>query len=125
MVKTTTNIVILDSYNANPSSMNAALENFKESDYQYKIVILGDMAELGAESEAEHASLVDLIHRLGFTGVILVGPNFEKADKLNKFPKFPTVELLGEYLAKNPIKESAVLIKGSRKMQMEKIITYL
>jgi len=125
LVKTATNLVILDSYNANPSSMNVALENFKESDFKNKIVILGDMAELGAESEAEHASLVNLIQQLGFDGVILVGPNFRNADNSKKFMNFNTVELLCDYLAKNPIKGSSILIKGSRKMKMEKIIDYL
>lgn len=125
LVKTATNTVILDSYNANPSSMHAALENFNESDYKNKIVILGDMAELGAESETEHTRLVNLILAHGFDKVFLVGPNFEKAVVTNRFQNFASVELLGDYLANNPMKNSAILIKGSRKMQMEKILGYL
>ena len=115
--------IILDAYNANPTSMKAAMENFKSMESEDKILILGDMFELGSEAPTEHQSIADLAEELGFPEVFLVGENFFKTR--TSFQKFRSFDDLKGYLIKKPLKKSSLLIKGSRGMALERFLDYL
>lgn len=115
--------VILDAYNANPSSMNAALENFHRLRAEHKTLILGDMFELGGAAKQEHQTLVDRAAELGFIGVHLVGEHFYETK--THFKKFKTFGALKDYLDENPIGKGSLLIKGSRGMALERVLEIL
>lgn len=121
--QTAKNKLIVDAYNANPTSMQAAILNFAEMDAENKTLIVGDMLELGVRSDAEHQRIVDLIKEKGFTDVFLVGKCFQ-AVKSN-FINFVDVNELIAYLQKNPLQNRFILIKGSRGIYLEKIIDEL
>jgi len=112
--------IILDAYNANPTSMIAALENFERMKEDSKIVFLGDMFELGETAPEEHQSIADFAAEMNFDKVYLVGENFYGI-KTN-LPTFKSFEKLSEYLKENPIKKSTLLIKGSRGMALERLL---
>ncbi|MEO9512032.1 MAG: UDP-N-acetylmuramoyl-tripeptide--D-alanyl-D-alanine ligase [Flavobacteriaceae bacterium] len=114
--------IILDAYNANPSSMKAALENFQKMQANTKTLILGDMFELGKEAEQEHQAISDLAQRM-FTNVFLVGENFFKTETSLK--KFKSYEDLKEALGTEKPKKGAILIKGSRGMALERTLDVL
>lgn len=122
--KTAHNMLIIDAYNANPTSMQAALENFEQmKDISKKVLILGDMKELGNNSEDEHQKIANYISRHSFEKVVFVGSNFGKVK--TEYPRCETLEDLEKYLADNPIKDSYILLKGSRGVQLEKVIPLL
>ena len=123
LTKTERNSLVVDAYNANPSSMLAAITNFGEMQVDSKILILGDMRELGESSEMEHQKVVDLIALHSFADVLLCGDHFCEAK--HSFKSFASTELLLEYLHQHPIENSCVLIKGSRGMRLEKTIPLL
>ncbi len=114
------NKIILDAYNANPSSMKAAIENFANIKAGGKILMLGSMAELGANSIAEHKAIVDLINQYHFTNVVLVGKYFD--DIIHPYLQFGSANEAREWLQKQHITNAYILIKGSRSTGMEKII---
>lgn len=116
-----TNKIILDAYNANPSSMKLAIDNFSKFPGD-KILILGSMAELGNESEKEHNSLVDLIKKTKWKEVVLVGKEFEKID--HPFHQFKNAEEAAEWLRQQKFENTNMLVKGSRSMQMEKVLSF-
>lgn len=120
-----TNTIILDAYNANPTSMLAALENFKKISSQHKIVFLGEMAELGDESLEEHQKILKIIYSENYDKVILVGKKFEKFSNNDNWLYFDDSERASSWLKKNPIEKSFILIKGSRSSLMEKIMEAL
>ena len=120
VLKTKENDIILDAYNANPSSVKAALENFKKINQNNKTIILGDMFELGEESLLEHQSIVDLAKKLNFNNVLLVGENYYRT--YSNFKKFQDFNSLNIYLKENPIKNNYILIKGSRGMKLERLL---
>ncbi len=115
--------IILDAYNANPTSMRAALENLKAMKTQSKTAILGDMFELGDTAEAEHQQIAELAAGMNFTLVILVGNNFHKT--ITNLPKFASFEQLADYLKEQPLENSNLLIKGSRGMALERVLDLL
>lgn len=115
--------VILDAYNANPSSMRAALENFKAMEGQNKLLFLGDMFELGDTTPDEHQRIVDYVSELNFKDVILVGANFNNT-KCN-FIKFKSFANLEEKFGQLNLKNNDILIKGSRGMALERILNLL
>ncbi len=119
-------LIILDAYNANPSSMEAALLNFSKLKGE-KAVILGDMFELGNESLQEHQRIAELVQALEFENVFLVGNHFSQInlDKTKKFIKFETRELAEKYFQESPVQEKTILIKGSRGMALEKILDFM
>lgn len=121
--KTERNMLIIDAYNANPTSMHAALENFDHMDVSHKTLILGDMKELGPDTDMEHQKVADYVAHHGFDKVLFVGDNFNRIE--TRFPRFKDLESLKQYLKENPIKDSYVLLKGSRGMQLEKCIDLL
>jgi len=123
--ETQSNTLILDLYNANPSSMSVAINNFAEMQVQNKILIIGDMFELGNVSETEHKKIVELIKNLNFANVYLVGYQFEKINDCNKFKTFTTSEILYNYLKQNNIMKSTILLKASRGVKLEKVVELL
>jgi len=125
-IETTTNKIILDAYNANPSSMLEALNNFSKMEYTNKVAILGGMKELGDESTSEHEKLIEHISGLDISTLILVGEEF------TDFPtpsmstlKFDSYESVNNFLKESPLNNSLFLIKGSRINQLEKIVPFL
>lgn len=118
--------IILDAYNANPSSMEVALKNFSSIDGE-KAVILGDMFELGDSSKIEHQNIADLAFKLKFNEIYLIGNHFHSIDKENhsNIKTFENREEAINYFTKHQIRSKTLLIKGSRGMQLEKIIEFL
>ena len=126
MVAKGTNTVLLDAYNANPSSMAAALLQFMKQPATRKMVILGDMYELGDESPAEHAALGQLIALGQFDTVILAGKDMKFAlDYLPKAYYFPDKFSLHNWIADNPMQNTHILIKGSRGMGLESVLPFI
>ncbi len=126
VVKKDTNTIILDAYNANPSSMAAAIENISAMQADNKTLILGDMFELEEEAEKEHKAIGKLIKDKGFKNVYLCGSLFKSA--LTEIPnakQFDKKDQLIEELKKNPIKDSTILVKASRGIGLEAIVEYL
>lgn len=124
LVQTKKNRLIVDAYNANPTSMHAALDNFCLIKEENKAVILGDMKELGKESINEHQSIIDLLERHPeITPVILVGSEFGKVNR--KFLHFADKDALLKELSVNPIANKTILIKGSNSTQLYKIVDAL
>ncbi len=121
-----TNTVLLDAYNANPSSMAATIRQFAATPAKRKAVILGDMYELGNESEAEHAALGKLIAEAKFDLVILAGKDIHYA--LSYLPKayyFPDKFSLHNWVMDNPMTDTHVLVKGSRGMSLESVVPFI
>lgn len=123
MVRTEKNTLIVDAYNANPSSMAAAVRNFALVESQKKVALLGEMRELGAESGAEHRKVVELLKEKGVQA-ILVGEEFAKVSD-GAFEVFLTSEALAAELEKKGLEGWTVLLKGSRGVEMEKVIKAL
>lgn len=123
IIKQNSNTIILDAYNANPSSVEAALKNFKVMEGSQKIVILGDMFELGEQSYDEHQSVIDLAKSLDFSQLYLVGNHFfEHHQNYSNILFFKALQDIQQYLENHPIKEAIVLIKGSRGMALERLL---
>jgi len=120
LVQKGTNTIILDAYNANPSSMKLAIENFAKIPDRNKILLLGAMAELGNESVDEHKSIVELIKKNTWSKVVLVGGDFLNFE--HPFIKFENSALAREWWKQQQFENMHALIKGSRSMQMEKIL---
>ncbi len=116
-----TNTIILDAYNANPSSMEVALYNFASLKSKNKIIILGDMKELGIASEEEHQQIVNLINKLDFSEVFLVGPEFKKTHNQG-MQIFESYEEASTFISLKKPQDSMILIKGSRTMKMERFL---
>ena len=122
LIKGDNNTIIMDAYNANPTSMMMALTNFVVIGNDNKCLILGDMLELGEVSETEHQKIVDYIEANTFSEVMLVGPQFKKTTAGQEKKKFDNVELLFNYLQTHPINNKLILVKGSRGIHLEKIL---
>lgn len=117
------NQLIVDAYNANPTSMQAAIENFYQMNLDQPVLILGDMLELGEHTHDEHQRIVSILQEKGFENVILVGKAFQEIQA--KYPSYATVEQLYDYLANNPLHQRYILLKGSRGIRLEKLIHLL
>ncbi|RSK51008.1 UDP-N-acetylmuramoyl-tripeptide--D-alanyl-D-alanine ligase [Hymenobacter rigui] len=125
LVRTTHNEVLLDAYNANPSSMAAAVQSFatRPGSPEHKVVILGDMFELGEESTAEHRNLGQLVQSLPLGTVVLVGADMQHAAAASPaFLYFPTKPAAAAWLQANPLRGRQILIKGSRGMGLETLL---
>ena len=120
---TESNRIIVDAYNANPTSMCAALTNFEQMQAEHKMVILGDMLELGNQSLEEHQHIVDQLKEMQLERVILIGNTFKATH--HAFEHFDTKETLIEALQKEPINNATLLLKGSHGIALEKCIPYL
>ncbi|MDP4277584.1 MAG: UDP-N-acetylmuramoyl-tripeptide--D-alanyl-D-alanine ligase [Bacteroidota bacterium] len=121
--KTGQNTLIIDAYNANPTSMSAALKNFQEYEAPRKAVILGGMKELGSVSEEEHKRLAFHIAENNFDRVFLIGDEFKQAN--SDYPQFSNVEAFIDYLKEMPLQGYTILIKGSRINHLESIVPFL
>ena len=134
MTRTDRNTLIVDAYNANPTSMAAALENFSNVSSPVKIAMLGDMLELGEDSLAEHVAVIKSVASRGLTKTFFVGKEFAAASEavlqdgsldLNAIQFFATSDQLAEHLAEIQLNGATILIKGSRGTRMEKVIPVL
>lgn len=119
LTETAYNQLIVDAYNANPTSMTAALENFRLMDVPHKVVILGDMKELGESSLEEHRKVISLLDQCNFERVILVGEEFQKAG--SSYEHFQNVEELKKRIESEKLKEKYILIKGSNSMKLSQL----
>lgn len=116
------NYFIMDAYNANPSSMQAAIENFSKLNATHKIAILGDMLELGDYAVAEHQAIMDLVLKSNVTKVVTVGPVFAALSNKNVLA-FPDAAAAKKWYAAQAFKGATILLKGSRGMHLEEIIS--
>ena len=119
------NTIILDAYNANPTSMNLAIKSFEESYSENKIIIVGDMFELGVESHKYHQQTVMYLENISKAEVFIVGLNFCKTKHSTKIKSFASTEELIKHISKLNISNYSILIKGSRAMQLEKIVEFI
>lgn len=125
VMQTKTNLLILDAYNANPSSMSAAIHDFAGNAYPNKTLILGDMLELGEESIREHEIILRILDEKGFQSVFLVGPLFTSLNKKRENICFHDSELASLWFHHHPLTNGTVLLKGSRGIKLEKIAEIL
>ena len=121
--KTDDNTLIIDAYNANPTSMMAALQNFRNMEVPHKMLILGDMRELGAESAAEHQKIADYLKECAFEKVWLVGDQFAAAE--HSFQTYPNVQEVRKGLEADKPKGYTILIKGSNGIKLSSVVDYL
>jgi len=122
---TKSNTLICDSYNANPTSMQFALKSFSAIKAERKVLILGDMLELGEKSEDEHLKILKVLQSGIAEMVFLVGPVFKKISSESGFKAFDNVDKLIDYIKAVPLKGNTILIKGSRGIRLEKIYNLL
>ena len=120
LIEKGTNKIILDAYNANPSSMKAAIENFAKLHADNKILMLGGMMELGDESTKEHENIAALINTYHWKNVVLVGGDFKNIK--HPFLYFDNAVEAHEWYQQQHFEDSYILVKGSRSMQMEKVL---
>ena len=126
VVQKGSNTILLDAYNANPSSMKAAVTNFAKAPATHKVIILGDMFELGTDSAEEHQSLAHLASTYKFDQVILCGKEMQVAAKEHpEFTFFENKTDLQNWLRENPIQNAQILVKGSRGMGLESLLEVL
>ncbi|MEO8762817.1 MAG: UDP-N-acetylmuramoyl-tripeptide--D-alanyl-D-alanine ligase [Ginsengibacter sp.] len=120
LIKKDGNTIILDAYNANPSSMKAAIENFAAMEGDKKIILLGAMMELGNESAQEHAAIISLIDKYDWAAVALVGESFRRLS--HRYLSYDNALQAREWMHAQHFENAQILIKGSRSMQMEKVL---
>jgi len=120
VIKQNSNTVIMDAYNANPSSMRAAIENFTGIEADKKVLLLGAMMELGPDSVKEHQALVDLLQRTHWHAVVLVGGDFSKVQHPYLF--LENAAAAAQWLQQQQFTDTYILVKGSRSIGMEKVL---
>lgn len=125
VVDTGRNVLVCDSYNANPSSMEMAVSSFAALKADRKMLILGDMLELGSESQTGHAAVIDQLKNLVDVDVVLIGPRFREVAGNIRAQLFGSSDELREWLLSNPTEGYTILVKGSRGMALEKIYPLL
>jgi UDP-N-acetylmuramoyl-tripeptide--D-alanyl-D-alanine ligase len=116
------NTIILDAYNANPTSMSLALESFKKTNYKNKMIILGDMFELGKDSNYYHQEITNSLEKINDSTIYIVGEYFCNTNHSDRIRSFSSTKELINNLSKTNVSNYSILIKGSRGMQLEKII---
>ena len=120
------NKIILDAYNANPSSMKASISSFINNKRNKGVVILGDMFELGRFTQQAHQQIIEQLESTQIERILLVGKYFFKTQSSDpRLSRFESLEEIKNYLSQNPIENSDILIKGSRGMTMESVVDYL
>lgn len=125
VIETGKNRVVMDAYNANPTSMSHAIRNFRNICSNHNVLILGDMLELGEESEKEHKAIIQLLKDLKFQLVFLVGSEFAKVAPNSTFFSIKDVDNLIRYITLNPISGYDILVKGSNGIHLNKLIDSL
>ncbi|MCG8578743.1 MAG: UDP-N-acetylmuramoyl-tripeptide--D-alanyl-D-alanine ligase [Bacteroidales bacterium] len=123
-IQSANNKIIMDAYNANPSSMQVALKNFSEMDADNKVLILGGMKEMGNDCQAEHQKLLDTINQLAFEKVLLIGNEFEAINTYGATFYHDNDSLIKDIML-NPLKNKCILIKGSRSNKLEELLSHL
>ena len=120
------NKIILDAYNANPSSMKASISSFINNKRNKGVVILGDMFELGKFTQQAHQQIIEQLESTQIERILLVGKYFFKTQSSDpRLSRFESLEEIKNYLSQNPIENSDILIKGSRGMTMESVVDNL
>lgn len=125
ILKKRNNTIILDAYNANPSSMDLAISSFENINTTNKMIIAGDMFELGQESNKYHQQIINYLEKSTNTLTYVVGVNFCKTNHSKKIKSFPSTKELINNISKLNISNYSILIKGSRTMQLEKIVEFI
>jgi UDP-N-acetylmuramoyl-tripeptide--D-alanyl-D-alanine ligase len=125
LIRTATNNVYMDAYNANPVSMAEAISSFKEQTSEDAWLILGDMFELGDVSKEEHQKIIDMLKESTFSNILLVGKEFYSLRETSPYPVFQATSDISNYLVMHPVTESDILVKGSRGMQLESLLKNL
>ena len=125
VIQTAKNRVVMDAYNANPTSMSHSVKNFRNICKEDNLLILGDMRELGKESEQEHTAILNLLKKLKFKNVFLVGPEFSKVAKDSCYHTFNNVEEVIKHIENNAVEGKDILVKGSNSIHLNKIIDSL
>lgn len=125
LIKTENNSLLLDAYNANPTSMYEALKNFSELKAENKMIIIGDMLELGEYSKDEHQTILNLLKEFYFENVFLVGSEFKYWKNKYNFTFFLNIEELTEHFNLNKVYDNYVLLKASRGINLEKVVKFL
>lgn len=125
IVKTALNTVICDYYNANPSSMLVALDNLESTKSDNKVLILGDMFELGEEAEKEHRIILEKAINVNASRRILIGEEFFKLADHSDVEFYRNTSDASEAIKRNPVKNTTVLLKGSRGMKLENLLSLL
>jgi UDP-N-acetylmuramoyl-tripeptide--D-alanyl-D-alanine ligase len=115
-------MIFLDAYNANPSSMEKALENFARFNFPKKIAIMGDMFEMGDHAEKEHELIYNYANALNFNHLFVAGEHFKKQALANGNDGFETAKEINLLLKDLDLKDTAIFIKGSRGMAMENVL---
>ena len=118
-MRTAENVLIVDAYNANPTSMRAAIDNFRKMQANHKMLILGDMRELGNNSPALHQEIVDYLEECGFEDVMLVGTEF--AATRHRYPTYPDAPALVAELRTHRPTGKTILIKGSNGIHLNTV----
>ncbi len=124
-IKTDHNDIILDAYNANPSSMKVAIDSFNKLEGKNKWLILGDMLELGTDSDMEHQAIITQLQQFTAEAILLVGPIFSRLAAKSGISVFETSKEAAEWIQANPINSALILIKGSRGIALENILDSL
>lgn len=119
------NTVVLDAYNANPTSMKLALESFCKTSYANKMIIVGDMFELGNDSIHYHQEIINYLEKINNSIIYIVGEYFCNTKHSDKIKSFSSKKELINNLSKTNVSNYSILIKGSRGMQLEKIIEFI
>ena len=119
------NHILLDAYNANPSSMQVAIENFSKMSNEKQILILGDMFEMGDQAVKEHLDLLIWAKQFEFESIYLLGEHLNQVSANCGLKTYATMKALGENLKSKDYKDTAILVKGSRGMKMERVLEYL
>lgn len=122
-IKTDKNEIVMDAYNANPTSMSHSIKNFRNISGDEHLLILGDMRELGHESAEEHHKIIMLLKELDFKNVMLVGEEFKKVN--DSYDSYTDIDELIEHIKENDISGCKILVKGSRGVRLEKVINLL
>ena len=124
IIKTNTNTILLDAYNSNPMSLEKAIQNLENIKHENKVMILGDMFELGEETNIEHQKIIDQCLKSGVSNVFLVGKIFNAINN-TKYTSFNKTTDLVELLKTQAIEDAFILIKGSRGMKLEQVVDCL
>ncbi|MEY2925085.1 MAG: hypothetical protein RLZZ337_1633 [Bacteroidota bacterium] len=125
IIERDSNLIWLDAYNANPSSMQKAIENFGKMPQETKVLVLGDMFEMGEAAEQEHNALLQWIVDLGFKNIYLLGDHFAAVSQNCGITTFQSMEDLGQAITSQKFTKAAFLVKGSRGMKMERVVDYV
>ena len=125
LVQKESNTILLDAYNANPSSMQVAISNFAKMPQDQKVLILGDMFEMGPTANQEHDELLQWCMQFNFTKIYTLGDHFAAVSENTGISTPADMEELGSHIKSVDYQNTAFLIKGSRGMKMERVLDYL